>query len=342
VTLSTAFPFISSAESLDSIKQKEEQTQAVSKTLGATLDSALTEANKKYQEIEVLREDISKAQDNLKKYQSEITTTQETIDNRKEAVASQMKNLQVSSTADRTIEVLLTSGSVSEFINRSVALNTLRQAQNEKISSLASEKEKLVLLKEKQAATTVELEENIQSLDAEASQLEERVSNVRSQMEANKAELAKLANSREAEEKRQADEQAAAAAKTVATPTNNDSQASGENSSAPSTSAPTPAPPVTEGGGRVLNMQSTAYSIEEPGMGNITALGIDLRQNPNVIAVDPGVIPLGTLVEVSGYGFAIAGDTGGAIRGNIIDCHFSTVAQCIQWGRRTVSVKLLS
>ncbi|GAA3326735.1 hypothetical protein GCM10020331_063860 [Ectobacillus funiculus] len=53
----------------------------------------------------------------------------------------------------------------------------------------------------------------------------------------------------------------------------------------------------------------------------MTATGIDLRKDPNMklIAVDPKVIPLGSKVWVEGYGEAIAGDTGGAIKGNRID-----------------------
>jgi 3D (Asp-Asp-Asp) domain-containing protein len=34
-------------------------------------------------------------------------------------------------------------------------------------------------------------------------------------------------------------------------------------------------------------------------------MGIDLRQNPQVVAVDPSVIPLGSMVEVSGYGSSV-------------------------------------
>jgi len=37
-----------------------------------------------------------------------------------------------------------------------------------------------------------------------------------------------------------------------------------------------------------------------------------------VIEVDPSFIPLGSKVYVEGYGEAIAGDTGGAIKGNKI------------------------
>lgn len=87
-------------------------------------------------------------------------------------------------------------------------------------------------------------------------------------------------------------------------------------------------------------MESTAYSWREAGASNLSATGIDLSKQSNVIAVDPSVIPLGSLVKVSGYGFAIAGDTGGAIQGNIIDVHFDSVEQCIAWGRRQVTVEI--
>lgn len=94
--------------------------------------------------------------------------------------------------------------------------------------------------------------------------------------------------------------------------------------------------------GRVLYMESTAYSYAEAGASFYTASGLDLRQNPQAIAVDTSVIPLGTLVEVEGYGVAIAADTGGAIKGNIIDVHFKTVEECRQWGRRhNVKVTIL-
>jgi len=93
--------------------------------------------------------------------------------------------------------------------------------------------------------------------------------------------------------------------------------------------------------GRTLMMESTAYSYKEAGSSFFTASGTDLRKNPMAVAVDPSVIPLGTLVNVEGYGVALALDTGGAIKGNIIDVHFDNVAQCIQWGRRQVKVTIL-
>lgn len=91
-----------------------------------------------------------------------------------------------------------------------------------------------------------------------------------------------------------------------------------------------------------ISVQATGYSTEEPGLSTHTATGIDLRVNPRVIAVDPSVIPLNSLVEVEGQGVFVAGDTGSAINGNIIDIHFSSVSQALSWGRRNVRVRVLN
>ena len=88
-------------------------------------------------------------------------------------------------------------------------------------------------------------------------------------------------------------------------------------------------------------MHATAYSRNEAGLGNYTANGTDLRNNPRVIAVDPRVIPLGTKVYVEGYGEAVAADTGGAIKGNKIDVHMESVNSCNSWGRKNVKVTVL-
>ena len=96
--------------------------------------------------------------------------------------------------------------------------------------------------------------------------------------------------------------------------------------------------------GRTLTMEATAYSsdpADTTGGGTITATGQNLLENPMAIAVDPNVIPLGTRLYVEGYGEAVASDTGGAIKGNIIDVHFPTYDQAVQWGRRTVQVTIL-
>lgn len=88
---------------------------------------------------------------------------------------------------------------------------------------------------------------------------------------------------------------------------------------------------------------STAYTAYCSGCSGKTATGIDLRKNPDqkVIAVDPSVIPLGTKVHVEGYGYAIAADKGGAIKGNKIDVFIPDAEGVKNWGRRKVLIKIL-
>lgn len=92
-----------------------------------------------------------------------------------------------------------------------------------------------------------------------------------------------------------------------------------------------------------IQVEATAYTPYDEGMSGITATGIDIRKDPNMklIAVDPKVIPLGSKVWVDGYGEAIAGDTGGAIKGNRIDVLMPTKDQAFQWGRKTVTIRVL-
>ncbi|WP_416730142.1 ubiquitin-like domain-containing protein [Fictibacillus sp. JL2B1089] len=97
-------------------------------------------------------------------------------------------------------------------------------------------------------------------------------------------------------------------------------------------------------GGREITVTSTAYTANCDGCSGITATGFNLKSNPNakVIAVDPSVIPLGSKVYVEGYGYAIASDTGGAIKGNKIDVFFSSQSQAVSWGRKSVKIRIIN
>lgn len=93
-----------------------------------------------------------------------------------------------------------------------------------------------------------------------------------------------------------------------------------------------------------LTVTATAYTAYCEGCSGTTAYGIDLRANPGrkVIAVDPRIIPLGTKVWVEGYGEAIAGDTGGAIKGHKIDVFIPSHENAIAWGVKTVKLRVLN
>ncbi|MBD8016754.1 G5 and 3D domain-containing protein [Planococcus wigleyi] len=114
---------------------------------------------------------------------------------------------------------------------------------------------------------------------------------------------------------------------------------------APAKAEPAKAQPAEEpAGGKEFYVSATAYTASCTGCSGITATGINLHANPGlkVIAVDPSVIPLGSKVWVEGYGNAIAGDTGGAIKGNKIDLFMANKSDALSFGRKQVKVRVLN
>jgi len=94
---------------------------------------------------------------------------------------------------------------------------------------------------------------------------------------------------------------------------------------------------------KAMNMTATAYYWGPESCGKyadgFTYLGLEAKKG--VIAVDPRVIPLWTRVYVDGYGFAVAGDIGSAIKGSIIDLCYDTYPEALAWGRRKVVLYIL-
>jgi uncharacterized protein YabE (DUF348 family) len=86
---------------------------------------------------------------------------------------------------------------------------------------------------------------------------------------------------------------------------------------------------------QMLTMTATAYSSP----GGRTASGLPAQKG--VVAVDPNVIPLGTKLYIPGYGYAVAADVGGAIKGNRIDLAFDSNEEAVSYGRRTVTVYIV-
>ncbi|CAG9609008.1 LysM peptidoglycan-binding and 3D domain-containing protein [Pseudoneobacillus rhizosphaerae] len=95
---------------------------------------------------------------------------------------------------------------------------------------------------------------------------------------------------------------------------------------------------------KVITVKATAYTASCKGCTGITKTGFNLKANPNkkIIAVDPSVIPLGTIVHVEGYGKAIAADIGGAIKGKRIDVFIPTKKAAINFGVKRLKVTILN
>ena len=89
---------------------------------------------------------------------------------------------------------------------------------------------------------------------------------------------------------------------------------------------------------RKLHVYATHYDSHCPGCNEWTAIG--MRQGKGVIAVDPSVIKMRSSVYIPGYGKAVAGDTGGAIKGNIIDLGFDD-ARTAGWYAHYIDIYLL-
>ena len=89
----------------------------------------------------------------------------------------------------------------------------------------------------------------------------------------------------------------------------------------------------------IMSMEATAYLPSDGGGSGITAIGIPATYG--VVAVDPGIIPLGSRLYIPGYGMAIAADTGGAIYGYRIDLCMESYAEAMNFGRRVVTVYVL-
>lgn len=93
-----------------------------------------------------------------------------------------------------------------------------------------------------------------------------------------------------------------------------------------------------------IDVVATAYTTEGQSF-KITKSGATAQYG--IIAVDPKVIPMGTRMYILAedgswiYGYAVAGDTGGFIKGNRIDLFYDTRAECIDFGRQNARVYIL-
>ncbi len=97
---------------------------------------------------------------------------------------------------------------------------------------------------------------------------------------------------------------------------------------------------VSKSAGQWLSVKATAYEPSARSCGiyadGITSTGVPARVG--TVAVDPTVIPLGSRLYIPNYGWGVAEDIGGAIKGQRIDVFFWTVDEALNWGIQDLDI----
>ncbi|MBE7119875.1 3D domain-containing protein [Bacillus cereus] len=239
-----------------------------------------------------------------------------------------------------------------------------KKAIDEKEASLVVDKQKLAKAQADLQDNLKKRQDNLQTVQAKynaiASQLNlaaEEKAKVEANMKAvqetiaREQEAARIAAEEraKAEAAAKAEQEELAKAKAAAAKQKEEQAAKPAEPVAKDTTPAKPDPKPAQGG-KEFYVTATAYTADpsengyKPGEIVKSKLGHNLTANPNMklIAVDPAVIPLGSTVYVENYGTAIAGDTGSAIKGHIIDLLMPDSATANNWGRRSVKVTILN
>ncbi|WP_285006120.1 3D domain-containing protein [Lactococcus formosensis] len=299
------------------------------------LNSELSQTNAIYAKATVSQNKLKLTQKKIENLNQEIERTEGKYNSLKEIVAKQMRSMQAHGGASASVlNVVLNANDFHEAIQAWTNLSVILRAEDAQAKDLVDTQKTLETMQSSLLQTKDELKTAQVDYQKQAENLEESIHTLKNKVADNQTVLEEMKAQAEMAKDTTVDEDAD---KPKVEPLASKKKEESKTSEAKDTTITTP----SSDGGTSLTVSATAYSSDN-GLGFITATGINLHQNPMCIAVDPSVIPLGKMVEVPGYGIAIAGDTGGAIKGNIIDVHLPTTAQAQAWGRKTIQINILS
>lgn len=361
-----AEPNSSGVQAIQENKVKYEQLDEEAIKLGADI-------SKLNSDIEALNTDLANNNSELKNTEVEISTisnkiedSKSEIEDKQKIVDKRLRSIYKSNMVTDIISYLVKSENIFDMFNRIESMskiisvdkqviadiNEKRESLNKDIEKIQDKQNILVTLKES-------IESDLNKVSNKKDQQEELLDNLNSRkddilniIEANEEKLISYPISIINSESSSISEiiDAVNTLKSILPQLNSNSVIEIANSSielgtekiSESEAIPTTSKPLEDGSKYLstYSMIATAYTG-----GGFTALGPKPVYNPNglsTVSVDPEVIPLGSKVYVSGYGYAIASDTGGAIKGNKIDLYMDSEAQCLAFGRQTVTVNLIA
>lgn len=330
----------------DSVADIQAKQESVKKQLDQNsneLSGKMDEINQVYQKLSDLEGKKKETEQRITQTQTKLQQAQQEKKNRVRDAKERLCELQKRQGTNTSLSILEKSTSLTQWLRSMIALQRLQSVYNDSLAAvkqsivdISQAKEQLQGYQSNLASQERQVNDQKAVLDSQMSDLKKKIADGQSEMKqlADREQQAKAmeeAQKKAAEEEAQKQQQASNQKQQVQqtstkTVDNSEAATSADNVS----------------GSKTLTMSATAYSTEANGMGTYSATGINLKQHPSCVAVDPSVIPLGSIIWVSGYGVSVAGDTGTAIKGNVIDLHFLTVAQSMAWGRRTVTVKILN
>ena len=350
--LMTSYPMSIHAQEIsqESIQQLEQE-----------ISQKLNFANEKYRQVERLKQDLNELKSNQKELEFQINEQQEKLAEKETVVKERMVALQSSGVIYQRFVQLLQATSISDFFHRLIVIQELFKSDILTIQNYHKEVQTLENSQKELRDTEDTLLKKQEELQTESTLYADSIQMLKQNLATNKEALFAIREqeskaqalgenteptTHHAPEKKKTDEvvhDTSQAHSTEAKASTDEKNVETKDNSETSTKTETVSNEVkSTSSGKEFVAEATAYSYKQPGLSNYTAMGIDLRSNPNVIAVDPSQIPLGTLVEVPGYGIAIAGDTGGDIKGNRIDLHYPEVQQAMEFGRRKITIKVMN
>ena len=333
----------------DSVADIQAKQESVKKQLDQNsneLSGKMDEINQVYQKLSDLEGKKKETEQRITQTQAKLQQAQQEKKNRVRDAKERLCELQNRQGTNTSLSILEKSTSLTQWLRSMIALQRLQSVYNDSLAAvkqsivdISQAKEQLQGYQSNLVSQERQVNDQKEVLDSQMSDLKKKIADGQSEMK-QLADREQQAKAMEEAQKKAMEEAQRKAAEEEAQKQKQQQVQQTSTKTVDNSEAATSADNVS--GSKTLTMSATAYSTEANGMGTYSATGINLKQHPSCVAVDPSVIPLGSIIWVSGYGVSVAGDTGTAIKGNVIDLHFSTVAQSMAWGRRTVTVKILN
>lgn len=267
-------------------------------------------------EITSVQQQQQEIQDSIEAEKQNVQQMQQHLEERKGVLEKRLLSTYKSDSTG-IIEVIMGAEDFSDFLNKVDMVSAIAEDDRNLIESIKDQKQDI----EDEIASLQEKQMELENLVTELASAQENLLTAQAQQQA-------VLGSIQSERDLNAEQQAQLASQAASIEANMNSIQ--QQSSSPGDSGGGYNPPA--GGGSNITVTSTAYCLA-----GTTATGMPVGRG--IIAVDPGVIPLGSRVHVSGYGDAIAADTGGSIVGNKIDV-WLPCGEANAWGVRTVTVTI--